>query len=320
MIFMNQLITGIHHVTAIAGNAQKNLDFYAGILGLRLVKKTVNFDAPEVYHFYYGDDTGNPGSILTFFPYEGLINGRQGKGMLNTTTFSVPLSALDFWLTRLKKYDISYKKPEERFTEETVVYFEDPDGLGLELVFNDKDTRPAFTHGNIPLEYSIKGFYNVEIWEEGYERTAGLLTEQLDHKLIAEKGNRFRFAATNTPGNYVDILCSPESMKALPGSGTVHHIAFATPDKETQLSVRLKVVKRMLNPTPVLDRNYFSSIYFREPGGVLFEVATTGPGFVIDEAKEHLGEALKLPAQFETRRNELEKILSPLTFNHGQYK
>ncbi|HEY9361870.1 MAG TPA: ring-cleaving dioxygenase [Chitinophagaceae bacterium] len=317
---MNQLITGIHHVTAIAGNAQKNLDFYAGILGLRLVKKTVNFDAPEVYHLYYGDETGNPGSILTFFPYEGLISGRHGKGMLNTTTFSVPLSALDFWLTRLKKYGISYKEPQDRFAEETVVYFEDTDGLGLELVFNDKDTRPGFTHGNIPLEYSIKGFYNVEIWEEGYERTAGLLTEQLDHKLIAEKGNRFRFAATNTPGNYVDILCSPESMKALPGSGTVHHIAFATPDKETQLSVRLKIVKRMLNPTPVLDRNYFSSIYFREPGGVLFEVATTGPGFAIDEAKKHLGEALKLPAQFETRRNELEKILSPLTFNYDQYK
>jgi Lactoylglutathione lyase and related lyases len=317
---MNQLITGIHHVTAIAGNAQKNLDFYAGILGLRLVKKTVNFDAPEVYHLYYGDETGNPGSILTFFPYEGLISGRHGKGMLNTTTFSVPLSALDFWLTRLKKYGISYKEPQDRFAEETVVYFEDTDGLGLELVFNDKDTRPGFTHGNIPLEYSIKGFYNVEIWEEGYERTAGLLTEQLDHKLIAEKGNRFRFAATNTPGNYVDILCSPESMKALPGSGTVHHIAFATPDKETQLSVRLKIVKRMLNPTPVLDRNYFSSIYFREPGGVLFEVATAGPGFAIDEAKKHLGEALKLPAQFETRRNELEKILSPLTFNYDQYK
>ncbi len=317
---MKKLITGIHHVTAIAGNPQKNIDFYRGVLGLRLVKKTVNFDAPEVYHFYYGDEAGNPGSILTFFPYEGLIRGRHGKGMLNTTTFSVPLSSLNYWLERLKKFHIQYKEPAERFAEEIVIYFEDTDGLGLELVFNDKDTRRGYTQGTIPLEHSIKGFYNVEIWEEGYERTAGLLTEQLDHTLIAEKGNRFRFAANNAPGNFIDLLCSPDSMKGLSGSGTVHHLAFATPDKETQAEVRLKIIQRMLNPTPILDRNYFTSIYFREPGGVLFEVATSGPGFAIDETSEHLGEALKLPAQFEPRRKELETILSPITFNNDQFK
>ncbi|HEY9340662.1 MAG TPA: ring-cleaving dioxygenase [Hanamia sp.] len=317
---MKPLITGIHHVTAIASDAQKNIDFYTGFLGLRLVKKTVNFDAPEVYHFYYGDEEGNPGSILTFFPYSGLINGRHGKGMLNTTTFSVPVSSINYWLQRFKKFNVEYKEPIERFDGETVVYFEDPDGLGLELVFNDKDKRPGYSNGNIPLENSVKGFYNVEIWEEGYERTAGLLTEQLDHKLIAEKGNRFRFAATDSPGNYIDILCSPDRLKGLAGSGTVHHIAFATPARETQLEVRMKIVKRMLNPTPVLDRNYFTSIYFREPGGVLFEVATSGPGFAIDEPKEHLGEALKLPTQFESRRKELENILPPITFNHGQYQ
>ena len=317
---MKPLITGIHHVTAIASDAQKNIDFYTGFLGLRLVKKTVNFDAPEVYHFYYGDEEGNPGSILTFFPYSGLINGRHGKGMLNTTTFSVPVSSINYWLQRFKKFNVEYKEPIERLDGETVVYFEDPDGLGLELVFNDKDKRPGYSNGNIPLENSVKGFYNVEIWEEGYERTAGLLTEQLDHKLIAEKGNRFRFAATDSPGNYIDILCSPDRLKGLAGSGTVHHIAFATPARETQLEVRMKIVKRMLNPTPVLDRNYFTSIYFREPGGVLFEVATSGPGFAIDEPKEHLGEALKLPTQFESRRKELENILPPITFNHGQYQ
>jgi glyoxalase family protein len=319
---MDQLITGIHHVTAIAGNAQKNIDFYLGILGLRLLKKTINYDGPDVYHFYYGDGEGNPGSILTFFPYSGLIGGRHGKGMLNTTAFSVSSSSINYWLGRLKHFGVNYKAPQERFEGETVVYFEDEDGLGLELVFNDNDndTRPGFTHGPLPPEHAIKGFYNVEIWEEGYERTAGLLTEQLDHKLVAEKGNRFRFAATDTPGNYVDILCSPDSMKGLAGSGTVHHIAFATHDKETQAAVRLKIVKRMLDPSPILDRAYFTSIYFREPGGVLFEVATAGPGFAIDEAAAHLGEALKLPPQFESDREQIEKALPPIIVNLNHYK
>jgi glyoxalase family protein len=317
---MGQLITGIHHVTAIASNAQNNLDFYTGVLGLRLVKKTVNFDGPDVYHFYYGDEHGNPGSILTFFPYQGLVNGRQGKGMLNTTAFSVPASSMDYWLQRLKRFGVPYKKPQERFAGEVVVYFEDEDGLGLELVFNDGDARKGYTNGIIPLEHSIKGFYNVEIWEEGYERTAALLTEQLDHQLIAEKGNRFRFAATDAPGNYIDILCSPDSMKGLAGSGTVHHLAFATSNRETQNEVRGRLVKRMLNPTPVLDRNYFTSIYFRELGGVLFEVATSGPGFGVDEAPEHLGVSLKLPPQFEQDREELEKKLPHLTINLDNYR
>lgn len=317
---MGKLITGIHHVTAIAGDAQKNLEFYAGILGVRMVKKTVNFDAPEIYHFYYGDQAGQPGSILTFFPYQGLVRGRHGKGMLNTTTFSVPATSLDYWLNRLKKYGIAYKEPQERFDREVVVYFEDTDGLGLELVFNDNDTRPPYSNGTVPPEYAIKGFYNVEIWEEGYERTAGLLTEQLDHALIAEKGNRFRFAANDSPGNYVDIICSPDSLRGLGGSGTVHHIAFSTPGKAEQAEVRDRTVKRMLNPTPVLDRNYFSSIYFREPGGVLFEVATAGPGFAVDEDIDHLGEALKLPPQFEKDRAHLEQTLTPVSINLDNYK
>lgn len=317
---MNQLITGIHHVTAIAGDAQENIDFYTGILGMRLVKQTVNFDAPEVYHFYYGDETGSPGSILTFFPYSGLLKGRHGKGMLNKTTFSVPVASLNYWQERFKKFNVEYKNPVERFGGEIVIYFEDNDGLGLELVFNDRDNRYGYSNGNIPVEYSIKGFYNVEIWEEGYERIAGLLTEQLEHKLIAEKGNRFRFAATDTPGNYVDILCSPDSMKGLAGSGTVHHIAFATPNQETQSEVRIKIIKKLLNPTPVLDRDYFTSLYFREPGGVLFEVATSGPGFEIDEPQENLGESLKLPKRYESRRKELENILPSINLNNDGYQ
>lgn len=317
---MDQLITGIHHVTAVASNAQKNIDFYTGVLGLRLVKKTVNFDGPDVYHFYYGDEQGSPGSILTFFPYQGLVNGRHGKGMLNTTTFSVPTASLNYWLDRLKRFDVAYKKPQERFSGETVVYFEDEDGLGLELVFNDKDNRTGYTKGPVAAEHAIKGFYNVEIWEEGYERTAALLTEQLDHQLITEKAGRFRFAAKDAPGNYVDIICAPDSMKGLAGSGTVHHIAFATPNAETQKEVRLRIVKRMLNPSPILDRSYFTSIYFREPGGVLFEVATEGPGFAADEAPETLGQALKLPPQFEADRDRIEKGLPLITINIKQYQ
>lgn len=317
---MEKLITGIHHITALAAGSQTNIDFYTGILGIRLVKKTVNFDAPDVYHFYYGDELGRPGSILTFFPYTRLAKGRHGKGMVNTTTFSVPASSLTYWTDRLKRFNISYKEPQERFEGELVVYFEDPDGLGLELIFTDKDTRPGFSYGQVPIEHSIKGFYSAEIWEEGYERTAGLLTEQLDHKLIAEKGNRFRFAATDSPGNYVDIVCSPDSLRGLSGSGTVHHIAFATPGKKTQEQVREKLVKHILNTTPVLDRNYFTSIYFREPGGVLFEVATSGPGFAIDEEKEHLGEALKLPVQYASYRSALEKELPAIQVNPENFK
>ena len=312
---MKKLVTGIHHVTAIASNAQENLDFYAGVLGLRLVKKTVNFDGPDVYHFYYGDEAGNPGSILTFFPYQGLVNGRQGKGMLNTTTFSVSSSSLNFWLTRLDRFGINYKQPQERFESELVVYFEDRDGLGLELVFNDTDLRPGYSNTIIPIEHSIKGFYNVEIWEEGYERTAGLLLEQLDHELVAEKGNRFRFAANRSSGNYVDIICSPDSLRGLSGSGTVHHLAFSTHDKQTQGEIRDRLMNRMLDPTPILDRNYFTSIYFREPGGVLFEVATAGPGFSVDEPLDQLGNNLKLPLQFENRRKEIEQKLPPVVID-----
>ncbi len=317
---MSQLITGIHHITAIAGNAQKNIDFYAGILGLRLVKKTVNFDAPEVYHFYYGDEQGLPGSILTFFPYGQVQSGRHGKGMLNTTAFSLPTESLAYWQQRLKKFNINYKSAQERFGSEVVIYFEDGDGLGLELVFNDADKRPGFTYGHIPAEYAIKGFYSAEIWAEGYERTAGLLTEQMDHKLIAEKGNRFRFAATNTPGNYIDILCMPDSMRGLGGNGTVHHIAFATANAQTQNEARIKIAQRMLNPTPVLDRQYFTSIYFREPGGVLFEIATAGPGFAADEEPAHLGEALKLPAQYEPFRSEIEQKITPVVLDIEKYR
>jgi glyoxalase family protein len=317
---MTKLISGIHHVTALATAAQPNLDFYSGILGLRFVKKTVNFDAPEIYHLYYGNKAGDPGTILTFFPYEGIQPGRHGNGMLNTTTFSVPFSSLEFWETRLKRFRVEYKNPQERFADEVVLYFKDPDGLGLELVFNDRDTRAGYTYGHIPLEHSVKGFYGVEIWAEGYERTAGLLTGQMDHTLVAEDGDRFRFAAQDAPGSYIDILCLPNGQHGLGGGGTVHHIAFSTPNSQTQVEARKKIAERMLNPTPVIDRQYFKSVYFREPGGVLFEVATEDPGFAVDEKVENLGEEFKLPPQYEAYRSQIENVLQPVSVNIEKYR
>lgn len=307
---MSKLISGLHHITALSSDAQKNYDFYAGLLGLRLVKKTINFDAPDVYHLYYGNEQGSPGTIMTFFPYQGIPRGRKGKGQLIATSFSILKSSLDYWMKRLDKFGVPYEDPEARFDDEIVLYFEDTDGLGLELVANDRDLRPGFTYGNIPLEYSIRGFYGITLCEEGYEKTAALLTTQMDHFLIAEKGNRFRYATQRDPGAYVDVLCSPDTLQGLPGAGTIHHVAFATKDDNSQVEVREKLAHVGLNVTPVIDREYFHSVYFREPGGILFEIATIPPGFAIDEDPAHLGEALKLPPWYEKHRSQIEKGLN----------
>lgn len=311
---MHKLIKGLHHITAIASDPQKNVDFYAGILGLRLVKKTINFDAPDVYHLYYGNEEGSPGTILTFFPFPDIPQGRKGKGQLTVTSFSIPENSMDYWLKRLDKFNIAYEGPQQRF-DELVVYFEDHDGLGLELVANCIDTRPGFTYGNIPSEFAIKGVYSITLSEECYEKTAGLLVGQLDHTFIIEKGNRFRFSAKENPGEFVDILCQPDTLKGLAGYGTIHHVAFATANDATQLEARTKLLKFGLNVTPVLDREYFHSIYFREPGNVLFEIATIPPGFTIDEPLEHLGESLKLPPWEEQNRATIEKLLSKIQLN-----
>jgi glyoxalase family protein len=308
---MTQLVTGIHHVTALADDAQKNVDFYTGILGLRMVKKTINFDATDVYHLYYGNETGAPGTIMTFFPYSGLARGRHGKGQMTVTSFSAPEASLNYWLKRLERFKVKHTEPQLRFEVEMFIYFEDVHGLGLELVFNKKDLRPGFSYGQIPMEHSVRGFYGVELSEEGYERTAGLL-EIMDHKPILEKGNRFRYSASNLPGDFIDVVCSPESMRGLAGSGTIHHLAFATADDSTQLTAREKLLTKGYNVTPVLDRQYFHSIYFREPGGVLFEIATVPPGFAIDENPLNLGEALKLPPWEEASRKEIEQGLTTI--------
>lgn len=306
---MATLINGLHHVTALAGDTQRNVDFYTHILGLRLVKKTVNFDAPDVYHLYYGDETGSPGSILTFFPYGNIPRGRKGAGQLTYTAFSVPVAGMQFWLDRLHQFQISYSTLAKRFAE-TYVRFEDYDGMGIELVFNSLDKRPGYSNGQIPLEFSVRGFHTVTLDQLNPDRTVGLLTDVMQHRLVAEEDNRFRFeAGIGGPGNYVDVLVDANSVRALQGAGSVHHVAFSTDTDETQLLISQDLADAGYVPTPVQDRNYFHSIYFREPGGVLFEVATNPPGFAVDEAPENLGTALMLPAQYESRRAKLEAAL-----------
>ncbi len=315
-----QLIKGLHHVTAMAGSPQRNVDFYAGILGLRLVKKTVNFDAPDVYHLYYGDETGQPGSIMTFFPFRNIPQGAHGVGQAATTTFSIPTNSIDYWIKRLDHFQIPHKDPQERFGH-GIIYFEDYDGLGLELVANDDDSRPPFSYGQIPLEHAIRGFYSVELWEEVYAQTEALLVNQLNHTFIMESGGRRRYGTNvqGTPGQIIDIVWGNNKKQGASGAGTVHHIAFDTPSDEDQLTVREKLATAGLYPTQVLDRQYFHSIYFREPGGVLFEVATTPPGFLYDEAISELGQNLKLPPWEEQRRQYIEQLLDPITLDPLKY-
>jgi glyoxalase family protein len=312
---MKKWITGLHHVTAIAGDAQGNVDFYGGILGLRMVKKTVNFEDSNVYHLYFGDERGMPGSVMTTFPYgRDLAKGRHGKGMLNTTAFSIPLSGLDFWLDRLDRFDIGFKHPQQRFGGEVFVYLEDPDGLGIELVFTEKDQRVGYSNGSIPAALSIRGFHHIEIWLESVERTAALLTTHMSHELLYDGGSRLRLGVEDRPGAFVDLIAMPGVLKGLGGRGTVHHVAFATPDSETQLELRDRLIQNGLLPSEVKNRKYFNSIYFREPGGVLFEVATSGPGFSVDEELASLGEGLMLPPQFEHERERLLNLLPKLSF------
>lgn len=316
---MGALVTGIHHITAIASDAQRNVDFYAGVLGLKLVKKTVNFDDPDVYHFYFGDPTGSPGSLLTCFPYAGLAQGRKGKGMATVTAFAVPDISFAFWKDRLRRYRISFREVEERFGEERSLYLEDDDGLGLELVFtgDSKDVGPV--SGATLAQHAIRGVHHVELMEEGFESTARLLTDLLGYRLVAEKGNRFRFASAEEARAFIEVVCAPGSLKGLRGSGTFHHVAFATTDLSSQKTIRERAVAEGFNVTPVLDRKYFSSCYFREPGGVLLEVATAGPGLTIDEAPSRLGEKLMLPADLENRREALEKKLPDVQFDNGKF-
>ncbi|GAB3981306.1 ring-cleaving dioxygenase [Spirosoma terrae] len=312
---METLINGLHHVTTLAGDTQKNVDYYTDILGLRLVKKTVNFDAPDIYHLYYGNETGAPGTILTFFPYGDLPRGRKGAGQLTYTAFSVPIASLSYWMDRLHERHIPYAGPYKRFSE-TYLRFEDFDGMGIELVFNNDDQRPGWDNGRIPADYAVRGFHTVTLNESNPDRTIKLLTENMQHTLVGEEEGRFRFqAGQGGSGNFVDVLHSPKDVRALQGAGSVHHVAFSTDSDESQLIIQEQLLSAGYHVTPVQDRNYFNSIYFREPGGILFEIATNPPGFSVDEPVSELGTTLKLPAQYEARRAKLEAELPQIVLN-----
>ncbi len=310
---MNASTTGIHHVTAIGGGPQRNVDFYVGLLGLRMVKKTVNFDDPETYHLYYGNGDGTPGSIMTFFPWAGAPTGLQGTGQLTVTSFSIPESSLGYWTDRLIDRGIRFEKPTQRF-DDTVVSFADPEGMKLELVASATDDRAPWEDGTVPAEYAVRGFHHVTLSERDPERTTKLMTETLGFRQVEEADGRFRFeAGDGGPGNVVDVIDGSGDSRGRMGVGTVHHVAFRADDDEHQLAMREEVAGLGYDVTPVLDRNYFHSIYFREPGGVLFEIATDPPGFAADEAPEDLGTNLKLPPWLESRRGRIEEALPPLT-------
>ena len=319
-------IFGLHHITAICSNPQKNIDFYTKLLGLRLVKLTVNFDDPTTYHLYYGDEIGHPGTILTFFPWPDAPKGYRGTGQAITTSFLIPENSIDFWKTRLKNNDVCFEGPIKRFDdEEQVITLCDPDGLELELVAHSsakKNDKRFWKDGPISYENGIRGFYSVSLSEEGYERTSEILHE-LGYKMIANEGNRFRFQQTDSKSigtKLLDVLCLPYTPYGMVGIGTVHHIAFRTPSDENQKFIRENIIKIGLNPTPVIDRTYFHSVYFREPGGVLFEIATDPPGFTIDQKVEDLGKRLMLPKWLEPMRERLEKVLPKIELPHYDNK
>src|SRR3712207_1294856 len=312
---MNTKPTGIHHVTAIGGEPQRNVDFYVGVLGLRMVKKTVNFDDPGTYHLYYGDEVGTPGTVMTFFPWARAPRGRRGAGQVVATAFSVTRGALPFWEERLRENGVSVAERIGRFGEEGFA-FEDPDGLLLEiLALAETDAREGWTDGPVPVENAIKGFAGATLLERDRRRTEGLLTDVLGFRAVGEDGNRFRYEAgggEGEPPTVLDVVEDPDAGRGNPIVGTVHHIAFRVPDEGTERALREEVVSLGYNVTPVLDRKYFRSIYFREPGGVLFEIATDAPGFTLDESVDELGTNLKLPPQYESRRGQLEERLTPL--------
>jgi glyoxalase family protein len=310
---MNPDIQGIHHITAIASDPQANIDFYTGVLGLRLVKLTVNFDDPGTYHLYYGDAAGHPGTILTFFPWPGSPRGRRGYGQVTLASFAIRPGAIQYWTKRLTGHGISFRGPCDRFGEQ-VLSLADLDGLGLELISSTTvSDEKAYNAGPVPTEYAIHGFHSATLCEEGYQSTAALLTETLGFKLAWQDGNRFRYVTgSGEPGTIVDVLCAPEEPPGRIAAGTVHHIAWRAADDQQQREWLKEITRQNYNVTPVIDRIYFRSIYFREPGDILFEIATDPPGFSVDEATEELGTKLRLPPWLESARAQIEAVLPPL--------
>jgi glyoxalase family protein len=311
-IRQRHLLNGIHHITAITGSTKNNIRFYTEILGLRLVKRTVNYDSPDVWHFYYGNETGNPGSVITFFPFSGIPKGKSGNRSVSVIMYSVGEESLSFWQDRLKLHNIGFRGPFKRFDEE-YLHLQDFDGLEIELVFNNQDQRIGWEKQGIPEKHAIKGIYSSLISYANFDLSADFLVRQMNHHILIREGDRVRLSSgSDLPGNFIDLISHPSFPDHWGGTGTVHHIAFNTKDEETQQIIKSMLHNAGIESSPVMDRHYFKSIYFREPGGVLFEIATSGPGFLVDEDIETLGSSLKLPNWMEPRRNEIESALSPL--------
>jgi glyoxalase family protein len=308
---MENKILGLHHITAIAGDAKRNFNFYSNILGLRFIKKTVNFDDPGTYHFYFGDEVGSAGTILTFFPWgEGIQQGRKGSGMATEIGYSVPKGSLDFWEARFEKYNVIYNKPAEKFGEKYLTFL-DPDGLKLELIESKtEDNRKAWETDEVKADVATRGFHNITLTLNSIKATAAILTDIFGYKLIDQDVNRYRYA-TDAVENaaIVDLVELAEEKRGHVANGSVHHVAFRVQNDEILMHFREKIESYGLSITPQIDRQYFHSLYFREPGGVLFEIATENPGFTVDESLEELGHNLKLPAQYESDRAAIEAHL-----------
>ncbi|TYR81291.1 ring-cleaving dioxygenase [Priestia megaterium] len=300
---------GIHHISAIVGHPQENIDFYTGVLGLRMIKKTVNFDDPGAYHLYFGDETGTPGTIMTFFPWNQARSGRIGTGQVGVTSFVVPKSALPFWEQRLHDKNVAFKKV-KRFGELSL-QFEDKHGLQLELVARDQGEKSKWTFENISENEAIKGFGGATLYSADPAQTAHLMQHLLGMEKVGEKEGFLRFKASGEIGNVIDIK-TDVAVRGLMGAGTVHHIAWRAENDRNQLDWKHHVETNGYEVTPVKDRNYFNAIYFREHGHILFEIATDSPGFLIDEPKDKLGEELKLPEWHEPHRQQIEKGLTPV--------
>ncbi|HEU6441907.1 MAG TPA: ring-cleaving dioxygenase [Microvirga sp.] len=302
---------GIHHVTAIAGPAQRNLDFYTRVLGLRLVKKTVNFDDPGTYHFYYGDEAGQPGTILTFFPWEHAAPGRLGVGETQETVFRVPEGSIGYWTHRLVEKGVPHEVPQKRFGE-TVLAFKDPDGMRLALVaVPGIETEPAWGTGEIPAEHAIRGFHSVSLLLDKAAPTGAILTDVFGFTEIGREGSLVRYKAGDTAlGGIVDLREAGGFLRGRPGAGTVHHVASRAADDAAQAEMVRKLAENHgIHATEQKDRDYFRAVYFREPGGLLFEIATDDPGFAVDEPAESLGQVLKLPRFLEPSREAIEAVL-----------
>ncbi|RWS45075.1 ring-cleaving dioxygenase [Bacillus mycoides] len=305
---MSKTIMGIHHITAIVGHPQENVDFYAGVLGLRLVKKTVNFDDSGTYHLYFGDEGGKPGTIMTFFPWAGASQGKIGDGQVGVTSYVVPKGAMKFWKKRLESFNIPFTV-KERFSEE-YLEFDDPHGLHLEIVEREEGEVNTWTFGGVTPEVAIKGFGGATLLSTHPDKTAALLENILGLELIGKEGDFARFRSSAELGNVIDLKLTQIGHGTM-GVGTVHHIAWRAKDNQDQLEWQKYVEENGYGVTPVRDRNYFNAIYFREHGGILFEIATDPPGFARDESEATMGEKLMLPGQFEQFRGQIEQRLLP---------